>query len=102
MGKKKNKKGEHQQAGVITEIKRYVDGNFILPAVIEMHDFEGHAWIDVIQLKGEQFSNNSILIYNGGHLQVQKKIKDSPIQTDMPLEDRLSIRRVRYFCNKII
>lgn len=95
------KKKQNQATGESIEIKKYVEGAFVLPAVVDVHDFDKHTWLDVIQLKGEQFRENSTLIFDGQSMQVIKKMKDYPIQTELPIEGRLEIRKVRYFCNKV-
>lgn len=97
----KKKKSSQTRAESI-DIKRYVDGNFVLPAVVDVHNFVEHCWLDIIQLKGEQFKAGTNIRFGLLNLQVVSKLKDYPIQTESKIEDRLSIRKVRYFCSKVV
>lgn len=82
------------------ELEKYKESSFTLPAVVDVIDFESHMVLDVIQVKGEFFKKGEWLKYKGEELVVFKKLKDHPIQTDASIENRLDVRKVRYFCNK--
>ena len=85
----------------MTVLQKYNEGTFILPSVVDYIDYEAHAAIDIIQVKGETFSKEDTMQYNGVSLEVVKVIKKYPIQTEYKIENRLDILKVRYFCNKI-
>lgn len=82
------------------ELEKYQENRFILPSVVDAIDFESHYVLDVIQIKGDFFKKNQELKFAGHNLIVFKKIKDRPITTDASIENRLDVRKVRYFCNK--
>lgn len=82
------------------ELQKYQEARFILPSVVDAIDYESHFVLDVIQIKGELFKKDQALRYNGIDVVVFKKLKDYPIQTEASIENRLDVRRVRYFCNK--
>lgn len=82
-------------------LQKYNQDVFILPAVVDVINFEAHITIDVIQQKDELFKKDALLSYNGEEFMVHKKLDDKPIKTGVKIKDRLNIRKVRYFCNKI-
>lgn len=85
----------------MTEITKYEDGKFVLPSAVDYINYEAHAAIDIIQIKGELFKVGEEISYNGQGLTVQKVIKKYPIQTELKIDNRLDILKVRYFCDKI-
>lgn len=84
----------------MTTLKKYNDTKFVLPAVVDFINYEHHAVIDIIQVKGELFKRGDQIDYNQ-QLEVIKVVKKYPIQTELKIENRLDILKVRYFCNKI-
>lgn len=86
----------------MTILTKYDEATFSLPSVIDFINFESHAAIDIIQMKGETFKKGEELRYNEHKLSIVKKIKDYPVQTESNLQNRLEYRRVRYYCNKIL
>jgi hypothetical protein len=85
----------------VVELKKHKEGAFVLPCVVDVMDFESHIVLDIIHLKGDGFKKDSVLSFGGIECIISKKLKDAPIQTEMNIENRLEIRKVRYFCNKI-
>lgn len=82
-------------------LEKYNEGKFTLPSVVDYIDYEAHAAIDIIQVKGDTFRKEDELEYNGVQMIVVKVLKKYPIQTEYKIENRLDILKVRYFCNKI-
>lgn len=84
--------------GNITEVRTTI---FRLPCVVDFINYEAHAVIDVIQLKGERFKVGDELKYKDQGMMVTKIIKKYPVQTGLKIQGRKEILKVRYFCNKI-
>lgn len=85
----------------MTVIEKYVEGKFVLPCVVDSIDYEKQMVIDVIQHKDQLFRKGMQLSYKGFSLEIHKKLKDYPVQTNANLVGRLDFRKVRYYCNKI-
>lgn len=85
----------------MTIIPKYEDGKLTLPCVVDYLDFENHAAIDIIHMKGDNFKKEARFQYLTHILEVVKKLKDYPVQTDSNLQNRMEYRKVRYYCNKI-
>lgn len=85
----------------MTELVKYNENEFALPSVVDYIDYEKHAAIDIIQVKGELFRKEDELEYNGVQMIVIKVVKKYPIQTEYEIKNRLDILKVRYFCSKI-
>lgn len=83
-------------------LEKYKEDKFVLPAVIDSIDFESHLVLDVIQVQDEIFKKDTLLQYEGIDVIVFKKLKNYPIQTSATIQNRTMVRRVRYYCNKIL
>lgn len=82
-------------------LEKYKEDKFVLPAVVDFIDFQDHLVLDVIQLKDELFKKDQPLQYKDINVIVFKKLKSYPIQTSATIQNRLMVRRTRYYCNKI-
>ena len=87
---------------MLYKVENFKSDKFVLPCVVDFINYENHAVIDMIQHKDQLFKKEDEIEYSGIVMVIQKKIKDRPVQTDAPLADRLSFRKVRYFCIKKI
>ena len=82
------------------KLEKYHEAKFVLPCVVDSIDYERQLVLDVVQHKDQMFKKGEQLSYNGIGVTIEKKLKDYPIQTDSNIIDRLSFRKVRYFCIK--
>lgn len=85
----------------MTVLEKYIDGSLVLPSVVDCITFENHLVLDVLLHKDQMLKTNDELSYNGVLVVIEKKLKDEPVRTEYPFENRLSIRRVRFYCKKI-
>ena len=72
----------------------------LLPCVVDYIPYEHHAVIDVIMLKDDIYKKGQELDYNG-KLVVEKKLKFYPVQTELEIQNKKEVVKVRYFCNKV-
>lgn len=84
------------------ELNKHKDGVFVLPAVVDFINYETTAVIDVVQLKDDIYKKDSLLLYLSHTLCVVKKLKSCLVQTELKIENRKKVLKVRYYCNKII
>lgn len=83
------------------ELEKYREGFLSMPCVVDCIDYEKQLVLDVVQDKTMMFKKGDELQYKGILVRVEKKLKDVPVTTENKVEDRTSIRKARYYCQKI-